>query len=300
MSGGAMTPRLLPRAGRRTVRLTGATVRGYFDDRGPQLAAGTAYFALFAVFPLTILVVAAFGVVTGDGDARQEVVDFVMRNVPLRDDGRADLEATLREVTSNAEAFGVVGMAGLVFSASGLMGALRHALSRAFDVEEQRPPLLGKLLDIGLVFAIGLIAGASVGLSVAARLTVEVSAWVSQLAPLVLATIVFALLYRFVPARRVRWRQCLPGALLAGLGYEAIKRGFAFYLDKFATYGAVYGSIAAVIALMFFVFLTASVFIAGAELAAAWPRVDGAPDPDDDRRPLRRRLRALVRTAAGY
>jgi membrane protein len=295
MSAGATTRRLLRRAGRRAVRLAGATVRGYLDDRGPQLAAGIAYFALFAVFPLTILLVAAFGLVVGDGVARREVVDFVMRNVPLRDEGRADLVATLREVTSNAEAFGVVGMAGLVFSASGLMGALRHALSRAFDVEEQRPPLLGKLIDIGLVFGIGLIAGVSLGLTVAARLTVDISAWVSQLAPLVLATAVFTLLYRFVPARRVRWRQCVPGALLAGFGYEAIKRGFAFYLDKFATYGAVYGSIAAVIALMFFVFLTATVFIAGAELAAAWPRVDGAPHADDDRRPVGERLRALVR-----
>jgi membrane protein len=275
-------------------------VRGYFDDRGPQLAAGTAYFGLFAVFPLTILLVAAFGLVVGDGAARREVVDFVMRNVPLRDDGRADLLATLREVTSNAEAFGVVGMAGLVFSASGLMGALRHALSRAFDVEERRPPLLGKLVDIGLVLAIGTIAGASVGLTVAARLSIGVPGWVSQLAPFVLATIVFGLLYRFVPVRRVRWRQCVPGALLGGVGYEVIKRGFAFYLDEFATYGAVYGSIAAVIAFMFFVFLTASVFIAGAELAAAWPHVDGAPHAGGDDRPLRERLRALLRAATGF
>ncbi|HET8758198.1 MAG TPA: YihY/virulence factor BrkB family protein [Solirubrobacteraceae bacterium] len=300
MSAGAMTPRQLRRAGRRTVRLAGATVRGYLDDRGPQLAAGTAYFALFAVFPLTILLVAGFGLFVGDGAARREVVDFVMRNVPLRDTGRSDLLATLREVTSNAGAFSVVGMAGLVFSASGLMGALRHALSRAFDIEEQRPPLLGKLVDIALVLSVGLLAGASVALSVAARLSVEVSAWASQVAPFVLATVVFTLLYRFVPARRVRWRQCVPGALLASLGYEAIKRGFAFYLDEFATYGAVYGSIAAVIAFMFFVFLAASAFIAGAELAAAWPRVDGAPDPGGDDRSPRERLRALVRAATGY
>jgi membrane protein len=172
-----------------------------------------------------------------------------------------------------------------VFSASGLMGALRHALSRAFDVEEQRPPLLGKLLDIGLVFAIGLIAGASVGLSVAARLTVEVSAWVSQLAPLVLATIVFALLYRFVPARRVRWRQCLPGALLAGLGYEAIKRGFAFYLDKFATYGAVYGSIAAVIILLVWLYWTNTILLFGGEMNATLQRHGWITDLDERKTP---------------
>ena len=243
---------------------------------------------------------AAFGLVAGEGDARREVIDFVMRNVPLRDEGRGDLEAALREVSSNAEAFGIVGIAGLVFSASGLMGALRHALSRAFDIEEQRPPLLGKLVDIGLVFAVGVVAAASLALTVVTSLAVSVSPWLGELAPIALATTVFTLLYRFVPARRVRWRDCLPGALVAGLGYEAIKVGFGFYLDEFATYGAVYGSIATVIAFMFFVFLGANVFVLGAEFAAAWPRVDGEPEPDADPRPLRERLRALVRAATGY
>lgn len=288
------------RARRRALRLVAATARGYFDDRGPQLSAAIAYFGLFAVFPLTILLVAAFGLIAGDGTARREVIDFVMRNVPLRDEGRADLQAALREVTSNAEAFGVVGIAGLVFSASGLMGALRHALSRAFDVEERRPPLLGKLVDVALVLAVGLVAGLSLVLTVVTRFAVSLSPWLGELAPPVLATTVFVLLYRFVPASPVRWRHCLPGAVLGGLGYAAIKTGFAFYLDEFATYGAVYGSIAAVIAFMVFVFLTANVFIVGAELAAAWPHVDGEPDDSTDPRPLRERLRALVRAATGY
>jgi membrane protein len=288
------------RARRRALRLVAATARGYFDDRGPQLSAAIAYFGLFAVFPVTILLVAAFGLIAGDGTARREVIDFVMRNVPLRDEGRADLQAALREVTSNAEAFGVVGIAGLVFSASGLMGALRHALSRAFDVEERRPPLLGKLVDVALVLAVGLVAGLSLVLTVVTRFAVSLSPWLGELAPLVLATTVFVLLYRFVPASPVRWRHCLPGAVLGGLGYAAIKTGFTFYLDEFATYGAVYGSIAAVIAFMVFVFLTANVFIVGAELAAAWPHVDGEPDDSTDPRPLRERLRALVRAATGY
>lgn len=265
-------PESARRAGRRALRLAEATVRGYFDDRGPQLAAAITYFGLFAVFPLAILLVAGFGLVVGDGSARREVIDFVMRNVPLREDGRGDLEAALQEVTSNAQAFGVVGIAGLVFSASGLMGAVRHALSLAFDVEERRPPLRGKLVDIGLVLAVGIAAGVSLVLTVLARLAVPVGPWVGELAPAVLAGVLFALLYRFVPARRPRWRDCLPGAAVAALGYEAIKRGFAFYLAEFASYGAVYGSIAAVIAFMFFVFLAANVFVVGAELAAAWPR----------------------------
>ena len=268
---------------------------GYFDDRCPQLSAGIAYYTLFALFPLTILSVAAFGLVVGAGTARTELIDFLLDNVPLQpDSGRRELERILENVTSDAEAFGVVGIAGLVFSASGLMGSLRYALSRAFDVDEQRPLLLGKLVDVLLVLAVGIVAGASLALTLVERLTASASSALAdalspavafvpqtvlalgQLVPLLLATLIFAFLYRFVPARDIRWRDALPGALIAAVAYEAVKTGFAFYLHNVASYGAVYGSIATVIALAFFVFLSANVFLAGAEIAAAWPRVLGA------------------------
>ena len=286
-------------AGRRARRLVAATARGYAGDRGPQLSAAISYYALFAIFPLTILMVAAYGVVAGDGTAQREVVDLVMRNVPLRDDGRADLQATLQAVTSNAEAFGVVGVVGLVFSASGLMGALRHALSRAFDVEERRPPLIGKLVDVALVLAVGLAGSLLFVVAFLRRFAVSVSPWAAEVVPLTIAATTCALLYRLMPARRIRWRDCFPGAVLAGVGYEAVRAGFSLYLAEFASYGAVYGSIAAVIAFMFFVFLLANVFILGAQLAAAWPHVDGEPDPNPSRRPLGERARALVRAVTG-
>lgn len=264
---------------------------GYVDDRCPQLSAGIAYYTLFAIFPLTILSVAAFGLIVGSGTARAQLIDFLLDNVPLQPDtGRRELERILRNVTSDAQAFGIVGIAGLVFSASGLMGSLRYALSRAFDVDEQRPLLLGKLVDVLLVLAVGIVAGASLVLTLVERLTVSASSALAealgqglaflpdailglgQFVPLLLAAAVFAVLYRFVPARDIRWRDVLPGAVIAALAYEAVKTAFAFYLGNVASYGAVYGSIATVIALAFFVFLSANVFLAGAEIAAATAR----------------------------
>ncbi len=276
---------------RRLQHLLTTTWDGYVDDRCPQLSAGIAYYTLFALFPLTILSVASFGLVVGAGTARTELIDFLLDNVPLQpDSGRRELEQILRNVTADAQAFGIVGIAGLVFSASGLMGSVRYALSRAFDVDEQRPLLLGKLVDVLLVLAVGIVAGASLALTLVERLTTSASSALAdalgptlafvpqavlglgQFVPLLLATAVFAFLYRFVPARDIRWRDALPGALIAALAYEAVKTGFAFYLRNVASYGAVYGSIATVIALAFFVFLSANVFLAGAEITAAWPR----------------------------
>jgi membrane protein len=307
------------RAARRGARIAGDAGREYLDDRGPQLAASISYYALFSVFPLTILLVAVFGLVTSEESARREVTDFVLANVPLSTGGgRREIADTLENVTSNARAFGIVGVAGLVFSASGLMGALRHGLSRAFDVEERRPPLLGKLLDVALVLAVGLLIGLSLVLTLVERLAVSAASELStalgpavsflpramlalgQLTPVLLAVVVFTFLYRFVPTREVRWRDCLAGAVPAGVGYELVKTAFSFYVENFASYGAVYGSIAAVIAFAFFVFVSANVFLVGAEVAAVLPNALHAPLDDGPPVSLRQRLRALVRTATGY
>ena len=120
----------------RTARLARRTAAEFLDDRCPQLAAAIAYYALFAVFPLSILLVAGFGRVAGEETARREVTELVLDNVPLRStEGRQEIADALDRVTAGAETFGVLGLAGLVFSASGLMGALRYALSRAFDFD---------------------------------------------------------------------------------------------------------------------------------------------------------------------
>lgn len=285
----------------RFARTTEESVSAFFEHRGPQFAAAIAFYALFAIFPLAILAVVAFGVVIGDDDARQHVVDFLLDNLPITpDQGREDLERLLEGVTRDTGAIGALGLGGLLISASGLMGAARNALNVAFDADmtkNRRPPLQGKALDVLLVFGAGLVIGISlmltVALQVAARETGELDVlgsfaatladWLLKLGPLipvVLAIAVFWTFYVVVPLRRVRIRDVWPGAIFAGLALEVVKTGFAIYLDGFSNYSAVYGSLGAVIAFLVFVLLAASVFLLGAEVAARWPSVRDASEDD--------------------
>lgn len=294
----------------------------FFEHRGPQFAAAIAFYALFAIFPLAILAVVAFGVVIGDDDARRHVVDFLLDNLPITpDQGRADLERLLEGVTRDTGTIGALGLGGLVISASGLMGAARNALNAAFDadrIKDRRPPLQGKALDVLLVFGTGLVMGLSLVLTVALQITARETSeleflgslgatladWLLKLGPLIpilLAIGVFWTLYVVVPMRRVRLRDVWPGAIFAALALEAVKTGFGIYLDGFADYSAVYGSLGAVIAFLVFVLLAASAFLLGAEVAARWPSVRDA-DEDDLLAPgepvgprLRRLLLGLVR-----
>lgn len=284
------------------------------------LAAAISYYALFAIFPLAILGVAGFSLVLGEQTAREDVLAFLVRQLPVTEQaGRRDLDDLLRGVTRDAGTFGAVGLAGLIFSASGLMGAVRHGLNTAWDIDERRPPLQGKLIDLLLVLGLAPVIALSLTLTVGTRVARDVRddlpgllgeasgplgllvAGGARLLPVLMAFLVFFILYRFVPATAVRARDAALGALVAALGHELVKQGFGVYLAHFADYGAVYGSLGTAVAFAFFVFVSANVFLLGAEVAAHWWEVrsghddaPGEPDPRSRRRRLLDAARGLV------
>ena len=76
------------------------------------------------------------------------------------------------------------------------------------------------------------------------------------------------LLYRIAPARHVFWRHAIAGGVLAGIAFEVTKRIFTWYLTSFASYELLYGALAAFPALLFWIFLTWLIVLAGAAVTA--------------------------------
>ena len=287
----------------------------FFDDDCTQRAAAISYYSLLSLFPLAILLAATFGLVVDDADARGRVITFVLDNVPLqRDAGATELSNLLRSVTADGRGFGLAAIVGLLLSASAVMGAVRQALNAAWDVEDARPPLQGKLIDLLLVLAAGLTIMVSLGLTFSVRLVASVGDHFGntgalareavllggQLVPALLLFVLFLLLYGLVPAAATGVRDAWPGALVAMLGVEAAKAGFTIYLQTVAHYGAIYASLGSVVALLVFVFITSNIFLFGAEVAAEWPAVRDGPaiTPRSGGEPWRRRIgRTLLRLA---
>ena len=300
----------LSRAGRLAMALLGRGVSEFFDDGCLQRAAAISYYSLLSLFPLTIVLVAIFGVVADDSAARQRVIEFVLDNVPLREDrGRADLEELLSAVTAASGGFGIFGVAGLLFAASAVMGGVRHALNAAWEVSNPRPPLQGKLVDLLLVFATGVVIATSFAITLAVQfaatlgdplgapgaLAHDAILLAGRLVPALLTFAVCTAVFVLVPAGRNRLRDVWPGVLVAVLGFEAAKIGFSLYLHNAANYGAVYASLGGVVAFLVFVFVAANLLLLGAEVASEWPGVRDGPPPTASQEPLRRRLRRGVR-----
>ena len=166
------------------------------------------------------------------------------------------------------------------------MSAIRLALNQAWDVDEYRPLLRGKLIDVGLVFVTAIFVLGSLALTVAVRTVGDAAAhagvdpgagWATWLlglvVPLVLSFAVVLFLYWAIPAVEVRIAETWPAALLTACFFVLTENLFAVYVQHFANYNAIYGSLGAVIAFMFFTYLSSMVFLLGAEIASEWPRV---------------------------
>lgn len=299
----------------RAWRLTENAVPAFFEDRCPQLGASIAYYALFSLFPLAIVLTAVFGLIVDDPNVQDEVVEFIIERLPLTDSGGQDLRDALDAVASGAGAVGAVGLVALAYSASALMGAVRNSLNAVWNFEEGRPPLRGKALDIFLVAGLGTLFALSLGIALIESLAEDVMRdigvpdtlvdgtfnFVAILIPLALALAVFTILFRYVPARHQRLRDLWPGLVVATAGYKLVQLGFSFYLDNFARYSAIYGSLGTVIAFMVFVYVAAMAFLMGAEFARHWPAVRAGerdPDPEEEGEPFGQQVLGFLKGLA--
>jgi membrane protein len=284
--GGRATGRAL----REAARLAWRSVAGARAHGAAQLAAAIAYHVLFSIFPLVILLTALAGLVASQDTVRGWLVDTLLGQAGLSGPTRAEIEQRLRQSAGGLGAVGLLGLLGLAWSATAMMGALRHGVNVIWGAESRRGVVRGKLLDIALVLAVWLLIGASAGATLGVRVIADTQTGRSALPgplldlirggagvlalllPVAISFAALAVLYRVLPAVPTRLGDVWPGALLAALLLEIAKNALAYYFTHLSSYGAVYGSLGGVVSFLLFVYVGALVVLIGAEGACEWSR----------------------------
>lgn len=266
-------------------------------DHCQQLAAAISYHVLFSIFPLAITGVGILGLFMQSDAARNTIVDAVLKVVPLTDAGSTQLRHLLSSIGGGAGAIGTLGFVGVLWSASGMMAAIRTALNIAWDTDQQRPFFKGKAVDILLLGASFVVVAAALAVTIVTSVARRGSGYLpdfvqplagpaASVAAFLIAVAmlfgIFLLLFLYVPAVTTRVREIWPGALLAAVGFEFLQLGFSIYVAHFAHYNKVYGSLGAVVAFLFFVYLANLVFLFGAEAASEYPRLPPMATPGGD------------------
>ena len=280
------------------------------DDHAMDLAATIAYYAVLSLFPLAIGMVSLFSLVLESDRVQEEVQRFFHTYLP---GSHGILTANVEAVNNIRGVLGILSIFGLLWSSTLLFGAVTRVVNRAWDIERDRPFYIEKprnllmalsvapLFMISIALTTGLQVLGSEDFPVLGRLSFLEHNAINALArpvPFIFTLTIFLLIYKFTPLARTYWRFVWPGALVAALLFEAAKSIFVFYLENYAVYERIYGTLASVIVLLAWAYVSGLIVVIGAEVSSEYYRmrmggIRGRPfGPRRGRRPFRRRRNA--------
>ena len=287
----------------RIVLTTWRAILESVDDRIHRDGAQVGFFAMLSFVPLALLLVATFGLVFDDAEVRERVVKTVFENIPLSaEKDRARLEATVDDALTRAGSIGPFSILLLIAAGSGIMGALRHTINEAWDIHERPPLLRRKALDLALMLGATVVLALSLAVTAARRaadvlddeegggVAASLLDSLGDVLPFVFTGAVILFLYCVLPMQRQRPREVWPGVLVAVLLLALLREGLELYFEHLADFGALYGSLGALMALLLFVYAAAMVLLFGAEFASEWTRLPDDEGTAAEVRGLRRKL----------
>ena len=271
------------------------TVAGWWNDNVPRLGASLAYYTLFALAPILIVAIAIAGVFFGTEAVQREVTGQIGGLVG--ETGARAVQGML-EGASNRTGNGIATAIGLVTFFLGATGAfleLQTALNAIWRVKPKRDAgikemLLQRLLSFGLVVGVGFVL--LVSLLVSAALS-ALNRYVGMILPdiavvwqglntlvsLGVVTMLFAMIYQFLPDVDLRLRDVWVGALVTAGLFSVGKFLIGLYLGTSGV-ASTYGAAGSVVVLLIWVYYSSQVVLLGAEFTRAYvERLGGRPAP---------------------
>jgi membrane protein len=252
----------------------------WLRHKGPQLGAAMAFYSILSLAPLLVLAVAIAAVAFGEEEAKNQLAAQMQQLM-----GRQGAEAikALIEQAQQPKAgvlATVLGIATLLFGASGVFGQLQGALNTIWEV----PPkpmkvwdyLKDRFLSFTMVLGTGFLMLSSLVLSawltaISARLGEQsgslevVTQWANVLLSFVVITALFALIFRVLPDTDVGWRDVAAGAAITALLFTIGKSLIGIYLGTSGV-GSAYGAAGSVVVLVIWIYYSAQIMFFGAEL----------------------------------
>lgn len=256
-------------------------IRQFNADQVPFLAAGLCYFITFSIFPLLLVLTALIGFFMTSEDASRHTLQLVREVFPHQSNLVAD---TLAKVSLHHQEASLLGLITLLWSGKNVFGALASALNSIWKVSP-RPWLIENLrasaaaLSIGVAVLIVSLAGTIIkawstwgAAHIAPEWAIYPPAALQQAAavgPVLIATATLTMLYRWLPNCQTPWHHCLGSAAVIACTWDAVRRLFGWYLQHVAALDAIYGSLGGALGFMLWIYVSAILVLAGAEISKA-------------------------------
>ena len=275
------------------VPLVKKTVKEVGADRIPSIAAETAYYFFFSLFPLLLFLTPLLGLVGNGQQLMESMLSRLSSTMPA--DTLELLRRVLQEIiTANGNA-GIMSLGALLaaWSGSNIFGSLMDALNIAYDVNETRPWWKKQILRISALLVAGgvmivatyvFLDGERVANWMDSKFNIGdafVVAWTVLQVVLAVALLVAvgALVFKLLPNVQQRWRHVFVASTVTTLLWIAATVVFRLYVQHFGSYNKTYGTIGGVIVLLTWMYYSMFVLLVGGELASELHHGTGAVEP---------------------
>jgi membrane protein len=271
-------------------RLVVDAAKDWVEDKAPRLGAALSYYTAFSLPPLLVALIGIAGVAFGAEVVSDRLVDQMRGLVGAESaDLLGDAIAEAQRTTGTGWAV-ALGVAVLVIAASGVFAQLQDALNTIWDVQPQPGGgiwrlLQKRLLSLAAVLGAGFLLLVSLAVSTATAALAELAGSVESLAPfvavmdvaisLLVVTVLFALIFKFLPDVRIKWRDVWLGAFITAGLFIIGKFAIGFYLGT-SDVGSAYGVAGSLIIIMVWIYYSALIVFFGAELTQVWTKRHGA------------------------
>jgi membrane protein len=266
------------------------TFKEWSEDKAPRLAAALSYYTVFSIPPLLFMVISVAGLILNEQEVRQAVLDQIASALTQESAEAVGAMIDAASLGNRSGIAAVTGLAILLLGASGVFTQLQDALNTIFEVRLKpgtivfllRKRLLSFIMVLALAF---LLLVSLVHYTALALLAQYIQSWlpgsrtvfqvVNFLLPFLVITVLFALMFRYIPDAKIAWRDVWPGAALTSLLFNIGKILLSLYLAR-SSVASTYGAAASVVLIFVWIYYTAQILFIGAEFTQVYANRFGA------------------------
>jgi membrane protein len=271
------------------------SVSEWIDDYAPSMGAAIAYYTVFSIAPLLVIVIAVAGYVFGEEAVRGSLHGQISGLVGA--DGATAIEGLIRSAREPAEGLVASGLSItlLIVGATTVFAEIQSAMDRLWNVPERSRPsgvwglLRARFLSFGLILGLAFLLTASLVVSAAVA---AAGSYFSGLMPgwelllqalnfalsLGVETMLFAMIFKLMPSVRIAWSDVWIGAVVTAALFEIGKVLIALYVGK-AGVSSTYAAAGSMAVLLIWVYYAAQIFLFGAKFTRVYATERGSHRP---------------------
>lgn len=271
----------------------------WFEDSAPRHGAAIAYYTLFAIAPVLVLVIGIAGLAFGEEAVRGEIVGQISGLIGR--EGAEAVQAILQKASEPREGIGatVLGLVGLIFAGTGAFLELQAALNKVWEVKARttsnfdvKSLVVRRLRSLGVVVSIGFLLMVSLAVNAAVHAAVNLLGSlttgfpilvlvVNQVVNLTVSALLFAVLYRVLPDVRLGWRDVAIGSIVTAVLFAIGQRLIGLYLGN-STLASPFGAAGTIAIILVWVYYSTQIVLLGAELTRVFAADErGEPPPSE-------------------